>query len=134
MKVFTNSLHKKTVLLVVFLTLTGLSGCSSMEDIKIEECQYKSHFELTPPISKGDKLEYKLNTGERGLITVAAITPNSIISTSGKEYFLAQMQCINRSKISAVKTTAAGLGITTIIVSSLLVIGAMETASAALSV
>ncbi|EDV2568422.1 TPA: hypothetical protein ACU9K7_003243 [Salmonella enterica] len=127
----TNSL-KQTILLLFILAL--MSGCSSMEHVKKEKGQHSNYYKLTPSISKGDTLQYKLKTGEEGWFTVAAIKPDSLISTSGKEFFLEQVQDINLRKISTVKTTAAGLGITTIIISSIFLMGAMEAASAALSV
>ncbi len=123
---------KKIIPLLFFLT--WMSGCSSMEHIKKERNKTTNHFELTPSVLKGDKLQFKLKTGEERWFTVASIKPDSLISTSGDEYFLEQIQNINRRKISTMKTTVAGLGITTIIVSSIFLFGAMEAASAALSV
>ncbi|EEE6990731.1 hypothetical protein QB781_003888 [Salmonella enterica] len=127
----TISLKQTMILLFV---LTTVSGCSSMEQIKKERSQYNNYYKLTPSVSKGDKLQYKLNTGEKGWFTVAAIKPDSLISKSGEEYFLTNIQSINRSKVSTVKTAAVGLGVTTIIISSVFLIGAIEVASAALSV
>lgn len=123
-----------TKTMVLLFLLNMISGCSSVEHIKKERGQYDKNYILTPSIAKGDKLQYKLKTGEKGGFTVAAIKPNSLISTSGEEYCLTNIQSLNRSKISTVKTTAVGLGVATIIISSIFIIGAVEAASAALSV
>ncbi|QKW88313.1 hypothetical protein [Salmonella enterica] len=53
-----------------------------------------NHFELTPSVLKGDKLQFKLKTGEERWFTVASIKPDSLISTSGDEYFWSRFKIL----------------------------------------
>ena len=103
----------KSLLTSLVLTTTLiLSGCHSYHAVNMERKPLgEGHYYLTnPPLYSGDKIKYRLKTGEEGVMTVATVSPNSINGTDNVTLPLEQLSSLEKQEISKSKTGAAVAG------------------------
>lgn len=115
-----------------------LNGCHSSQNISVKQQPLgEGHYYLTePPLYAGDKIKYQLKTGQKGELTVASVSPQSINGTNHITLPLNQLSSLEKTEISKTKTGAAVVGgtavaaVAVVVVLSLAIGGAFVAAAA----
>lgn len=131
---------KRKSLLTGFILAISLilNGCHSYQNISVKpQSLGESHYYLTePPLYAGDKIKYQLKTGQRGELTVASVTPQSISGTNHITLPMNHLISLEKKEISKTKTGTAVAGgtavmaVAVVVMVSLAIGGALAAAAA----
>lgn len=101
-------------LIMLTAVMMMLNGCSSYNTVKVSQpsINNNTYFLTDPPLYAGDKIRYQLRDGKKGDMTVARLTPQTIIGQNGVSLPASDLNSLEKEEISGVKTgTAVGGGV-----------------------
>lgn len=125
-----------SILPAMIIAALTLSGCTSYNSLQLSKQQLPAvstqtstpytYYKIDPPLYNGDVVQYVLQSGEKGTITVKKTTPQTLISDDGRVINLSDLASLKRKDISKGKTAAAvGTGVATTVVVATLVFTAV---------
>lgn len=116
-----------TLYSAIIIAALTLSGCSSYNALQLSKQQLPevsnptstpyTYYKIDPPLYNGDVVQYELQNGSSGTMTVKKTTPQTLISDKGLVINLSDLASLKRKDISKGKTAAAvGTGVATTVV------------------
>lgn len=119
---------KKTKWLAWLLIFPAIAttGCTSYNPVQLRQQQLKnnySYYKPSPPLYAGDVVQLRIKNGSHDTITVQSITPQGLVTSTGKTIFYKEITCLKRKDISKIKTAAAvGVATTAVVIVTLYVV------------
>ena len=118
---------RKVLLMMLVLNLIAGSSSHSVNIRKDPNTnQMLTRWETTPPLKKGDHLQYTLKNGSKGKIDFKEISNGNLNGLNGSSLPLDQIASLERKEVSKGKTAAAvgaGVGVTAIIITIVIAVG-----------
>lgn len=102
------------ILMMLTAVVMMLNGCTSYNAVKVSQPSINNskYFLTNPPLYAGDKIRYQLRDGKKGDMTVARLTPQTIVGQNGVNLPASDLNSLEKEEISGVKTgTAVGGGV-----------------------
>ncbi len=97
-----------SILPAMIIAALTLSGCTSYNSLQLSKQQLPAvstqtstpytYYKIDPPLYNGDVVQYVLQSGEKGTITVKKTTPQTLISDDGRVINLSILPHLNAKK------------------------------------
>lgn len=126
--------YQKFLMAMIIIASIVLSGCSANEPVKLRQEQLERnyiYYSISPPLYKGDVIQYKYKDGSQNTATIQKVTPQSLVTSNGQIISLADVISLEKKIFSKGRTSAAigvGIGVTTVVI-----VAAASTAFAAMA-